>query len=403
MRAAHTANPFHRIQKWCGRYFRAAELWEVGSYVLVPHRSGEPYCDSIAFKKTELEKMERQKDMAEQANPQCALPTTADDVPMRDIDEEFEIPSGQADDEAQENAEFDAFIEQLHAENLNGVGHPDDDVAGEDAVDDTEVGQADEDINAVPGYLFPSNGGQTHIPDYDGLQNAYVRIVHTNGLHHLALVSCACRDGPDELPLDLMAARLVPASFKRIRTLFTAHMLDYFRLCNLELKASAYQFYQLLRRITSPTAPSQVLNLYNELRRMSRLWRWMKRLKWNGFGHNGRNPMDVDRGELAVFCPACPQPGINIPDNWREDKNKFLYRRIFVTDGNFKADHVRQEKSKGDYWLSEGGGMDPRFEDYQAFLKSAVERPTVSGFHTPAADILTPARKRHVKIHSGQL
>jgi len=22
-------------------------------------------------------------------------------------------------------------------------------------------------------------------------------------------------------------------------------------------------------------------------------------------------------GEMAIFCPACPQPGINLPDNWQ--------------------------------------------------------------------------------------
>ncbi len=173
----------------------------------------------------------------------------------------------------------------------------------------------------------------------------------------LSSIVCAGVSSPTILAFDLVASRLIPASFDRIRTLFTAQMLDYFRLCNLELKASAYQFNQLLRRITLPMAPSQVLNLYNELRRMSRLWRWMKRLKWNGFGHNGKDPMLVEPGELAIYCPTCPQPGINIPDNWKDDSNRFVFRRLFVADGNFKADHVRQPKSKGDHWLSEGGGI----------------------------------------------
>ncbi len=87
----------------------------------------------------------------------------------------------------------------------------------------------------------------------------YIRVVHTNGLHHLAMVCCTCRESQDGLPLDLIASRLVPTSFDRIRTLFTAQMLDYFRLCNLETKATAYQFYQLLRRITQPWAPAEVL------------------------------------------------------------------------------------------------------------------------------------------------
>ena len=101
-----------------------------------------------------------------------------------------------------------------------------------------------------------------------------------------------------------MSARLLPTSFKRIKTLFTAQLLDFFHLSNLELKASAYHFYQLLRRLTLPAAPAEVADLYREFRRMSRIW---------------QKVADVKKGELANFCPACPQPGINIPDNWRDD------------------------------------------------------------------------------------
>jgi hypothetical protein len=49
-----------------------------------------------------------------------------------------------------------------------------------------------------------------------------------------------------------------------------------------------------------------------------------------------------------------------------------------VADGNFKADHVRQNNAASDIWLSEGGGMMSKRADYEAFLKKAVERATVS-------------------------
>ena len=105
----------------------------------------------------------------------------------------------------------------------------------------------------------------------------------TNGIHDVAMVSCECR-GPDNLPFELLAARLLPTSFNWIKTLFTAQLLDRFRLSNLELKVSAYQFYQLLCCLTQPTAPAEVADLYREFRRMSRIWCWMKRLKWAGYG-----------------------------------------------------------------------------------------------------------------------
>ncbi|KAG2064160.1 hypothetical protein BDR04DRAFT_1036043, partial [Suillus decipiens] len=77
---------------------------------------------------------------------------------------------------------------------------------------------------------------------------------------------------------------------------------------------------------------------YRELMRVGRQWRLLKQLKWHGFGHEKPKPKT---GELALFCPAGPQPGINI--NLAE-KNvadlAWLYLRSLVMDGNFKAKHL---------------------------------------------------------------
>ena len=66
MRHIHQENPFHRVQRWTGTHFRAAELWEVGTYILVPHYAGQRVCDTLAIQKGHLEKFEQQKDLAEQ-------------------------------------------------------------------------------------------------------------------------------------------------------------------------------------------------------------------------------------------------------------------------------------------------------------------------------------------------
>jgi len=188
--------------------------------------------------------------------------------------------------------------------------------------DDGDLGDGDEEIEEENPYLRNSGSG-VDIIDPEISFGSLRRVVHTNGIHHIAMVSCQCH-GDDDLPLDLFAEQLLPASLKRIRTLFTAQVLDMFRLSNLELKASAYQFYQMLRRLTRPMASSEVVNLYREFRRMTRIWRWMKRLKWAGYPGSTKKVKDVGAGELAIFCPACPQPGINIPENWREDSARHV-------------------------------------------------------------------------------
>ena len=146
-------------------------------------------------------------------------------------------------------------------------------------------------------------------------------VVYTNGIHQISMTNCECR-GHDILPCNLLAACLLPASFRKIQTLFTGQLLDLFCLSNLKLKASAYQFYHLLQCLTSPMAPAEVVNLYREFHRMSWLWRWMKRLKWAGYGNSNRNASDVSPGELSVFCLACPQQGINLSENWKEDPER---------------------------------------------------------------------------------
>jgi hypothetical protein len=49
--------------------------------------------------------------------------------------------------------------------------------------------------------------------------------------------------------------------------------------------------------------------------RVSRLWRDIQTRKRFGFGHEKDEP---GLGSLALFCPACPQPGVNLPDDWKD-------------------------------------------------------------------------------------
>ncbi|KAF8219562.1 hypothetical protein L208DRAFT_1128889, partial [Tricholoma matsutake] len=207
-------------------------------------------------------------------------------------------------------------------------------------------------------------------PTADALNNSYICVVHINGIHHLVMVTCQCQ-GEHRILLDLVSSNLLPTSFNKIHTLFTVHVLDHFWLCNLELKVSAYQFYQLIQCVILPMRPAEVVNLYHELWHMSRLWHWMKRLKWAGYGHNQKDPLKPEPGSLANF--SSPQVGINIPENWKDDENQFIFKHVFVANGNLKADHVQQKNSDTDIWLWDGAGMAPNQAEYKQFLQDAIE------------------------------
>jgi hypothetical protein len=116
------------------------------------------------------------------------------------------------------------------------------------------------------------NNSPQEVPTHDAFNNRYIRIVHMNGFHNMALLFCTCR-GREVTHCDLMAAGVVPSSFQRYQTVFTHAVLDDIRLTNLECKSSAYQYFQKLCRQTAPMSPDSSPNLYNEIRRMSRIWR----------------------------------------------------------------------------------------------------------------------------------
>ena len=199
--------------------------------------------------------------------------------------------------------------------------------------EEEEAGDDSAMLSSIHGYLGDAEGSASQgsnaehaslrhdTPRRDSLNNQYVRVVHVNGIHHIALVTCAC-NGAEEVHADLMFCRLVPATFSRYQTVFTVAVLDDFRISNLDCKASAYQYFQKLRRLTFPTAPARTPNLYQELLRMARVWRWLKKKKWAGHGHRSDDFSKTAPGELANFCPACPQPGINLPQNWKDDPNR---------------------------------------------------------------------------------
>lgn len=75
-------------------------------------------------------------------------------------------------------------------------------------------------------------------------------VVHDNGIHSLKIVPCSCTDAPSLLR-QLAAARFLPATTERPRTLFTHDVLAYFYHHTHESGATAYAFFEALRRITN--------------------------------------------------------------------------------------------------------------------------------------------------------
>jgi hypothetical protein len=65
--------------------------------------------------------------------------------------------------------------------------------------------------------------------------------------------------------------------------------------------------------------------------RIVREWRHLKMLKRAGRGHDPAGVGNTKSGECAVLCPACPQPGRNLPDKWEEAPKETRYGQFLST------------------------------------------------------------------------
>jgi hypothetical protein len=99
------------------------------------------------------------------------------------------------------------------------------------------------------------------------------------------------------------------------------------------------------------------------------MWRDLVARVNSGLGHEEK--AELQPGGLAIFCPACPQPDINLPKEWDKDPKRYstftyvgnsvlitfrwLYTRSIVIDGNFSAEHLKMKRPEEDIALSPGG------------------------------------------------
>ena len=158
--------------------------------------------------------------------------------------------------------------------------------------------------------------------DVDCNGNPWLTVVDTTGIHQIRAQYCRCQQS-SYIPeyLQLLELGLYPASITQPRTAFTFRVLDDYDLLNLETKATPQRYLAKLQRLTTNIFPDVLPDRYRELLRVIRQWRNLKQRKSTGTAYS--TATEIAPGGLAFFCPACPQPGINLPDDWKNDPNPY--------------------------------------------------------------------------------
>ena len=162
-------------------------------------------------------------------------------------------------------------------------------------------------------------------------------ILHVNGIHIINLVFCSCSHASEHSSQvqQLLRRRLLLATTIDPSTACTFQLLCAAHVLSVQSKLSLYNYYLAIENLTDATRMSGskvclsieymliwILTWINQDRyweflRMIHMWQHLKLLKRGGQAHCCSGVDRTEKGELAVLCPTCPYPTINLPKNWR--------------------------------------------------------------------------------------
>ncbi len=169
-------------------------------------------------------------------------------------------------------------------------------------------------------------------------------VIDLTGIHTVNVRWCECGESPggSSRRVQLLRMNWFPTTAERPNTVISFDALKFFHLLTLQAKTSFYDFYETLAQRIDNSGLQQhpvsvklifiaiiltiyLKNCYRESFRAFRQWRHLKILKRHGRGHVIGGIESTLAGSCAVECPACPQPGRNLPENWRECPPELRY------------------------------------------------------------------------------
>ncbi|KAI0081939.1 hypothetical protein K474DRAFT_1694643 [Panus rudis PR-1116 ss-1] len=205
-------------------------------------------------------------------------------------------------------------------------------------------------------------------------------VVHTTGIQDIEVLYCNCPSSasnldPEERPTQLWKANLWPATYQCTQTAFSVHSLRFFEQLTLQAKTSAHDYFGVLRRLTNNAFFRDVHDRYREFMTGSRQFSFLHSLKRAGV----RVVEKLAPGRLAVPCPTCPQPGINMDPGWEDRPREEWYVDAlhYGKDGFFQANQHNKKMDHLDPALTDGAAYFVDSTEYSEYLKEMNQYPDV--------------------------
>ena len=224
-------------------------------------------------------------------------------------------------------------------------------------------------------------------------------VIDSHGIHEVAVDFCHCEHGKDHTR-QLLRMWWFPSTSVNLRSAVT------FQLLSFESKVSAYEFYQALARrqdnmdlankvcmvkLQHHSAVTLSQDRYESFIRVVHEWRNLKMLKRSGRGHDPMGILGTVDGDCAMLCPACLQPGKNLPNDWEFAPRakryilmpcncnaavnldfSWLYALFIALDANFRLKRKAISSDEADPSLSSGWAYFVDECAYKEYLKTQV-------------------------------
>ncbi|KAJ7481074.1 hypothetical protein B0H11DRAFT_1724414, partial [Mycena galericulata] len=212
-------------------------------------------------------------------------------------------------------------------------------------------------------------------------------VINVNGFHPVAVDFCGCANEgtAGDRRQQVLRRSWFPATHKEPQTCATFGALETFHIMTLQGKVTTYDFYSGLEKLTDNTGLVKIKDRYKSFMRMMREWRHLKMLKRAGRGNDSKRTVaETAPGELAVLCPACPQPGVNLPQDWASatGEDRFLYILYLAIDACFRLKRRLVSSEAKDPGLGTGWAYFTEDGPYRQYLLSVTDQKEATQMST---------------------
>ncbi|KAJ7728436.1 hypothetical protein DFH07DRAFT_969869 [Mycena maculata] len=185
-------------------------------------------------------------------------------------------------------------------------------------------------------------------------------VLHTNAIHEVHVDFCGCEQAPEAgtPEIQLLRAGWFPTTNERPQTCATFETLDDFVLLTHQAKTTMYDYYAVLEKKTDNTG----------IKPPDRYHEWA----YDESGVEG-----TKEGALAIRCPGCPRPGVNLPEDWEDATEEDWWALVYVflaLDACFRLKRRLISSELKDPGLGVGMAYMLKNEPYREYLRTVTDQ-----------------------------